>query len=200
MNRTMTIAMNIAIIHAPVAFARRLAMRLAHFARERRGLAAVEFAMLLPMMMTLFLGSVEVTTGIAIKRKVNLTAHALADLSSQFTSIANSDMSNILNASSDIIAPYAIANLQSVVSELSVDGQGNATVVWSNTLNGTARTVGQSVSIPSGMAVPNSYLILGEATYRYNPSYGYVITGTMTLSNQIYMRPRQSNAIARNNS
>jgi Flp pilus assembly protein TadG len=193
MGRLMTIAMN----NAPLALMRRLAGRLAHFARERHGLAAVEFAMLLPMMMTLFLGSVEVTTGIAIKRKVSLTAHALADLSSQFTSIANSDMSNILNASSDIIVPYATAKLQSVVSELLVNGQGQATVVWSDTLNGTARPVGQIVSIPSGLAVANTYLILGEATYSYNPTYGYVITGTMTLSDQIYMRPRQSNSVAR---
>ena len=64
---------------ATLAFARRFAARLDRFAAERRGLAAVEFAMLLPMMMTLFLGSVEVTTGVAIQRKVTLTAHALAD-------------------------------------------------------------------------------------------------------------------------
>jgi Flp pilus assembly protein TadG len=181
---------------ATIAFARRAAARLGRFAAERRGLAAVEFAMLLPMMLTLFLGSVEVTTGIAIQRKVTLTAHALADLSSQFTVIADADMSNILSASSDVIAPYAAAKLQSVVSELSISSAGQATVVWSATLNGTARTVGSTVSVPSGLAVPNSYLLLGEASYSYNPTYGYVITGTMTLSDQIYMRPRQSNSVA----
>ncbi|HUD85663.1 MAG TPA: TadE/TadG family type IV pilus assembly protein [Xanthobacteraceae bacterium] len=180
---------------ATIAFARRFAARLDRFAAERRGLAAVEFAMLLPMMMTLFLGSVEVTTGVAIQRKVTLTAHALADLPSQFTSIASADMSNILSASSDIIAPYAAANLKSVVSELSINGAGQATVVWSATLNGTARTVGSTVNIPASLAVANTYLILGEATYSYNPTYGYVITGTMTLSDQIYMRPRQSNSV-----
>jgi Flp pilus assembly protein TadG len=179
-----------------LALTRRMSGCLTRFAKERRGLAAVEFAMLLPMMMTLFLGSVEVTTAVAVQRKVTLTARALADLTSQFTTVADADMTNILNASSDIIAPYAAANLKSVVSELSISSAGQATVVWSATLNGTARTVGSTVSVPSGLAVPNSYLLLGEASYSYNPTYGYVITGTMTLSDQIYMRPRQSNSVA----
>jgi Flp pilus assembly protein TadG len=181
-----------------LALARRLSLSLERFAKERRGIAAVEFAMLLPMMMTLFLGSVEITTGVAIQRKVTLTARAVADLSSQFTAIADSDMTNILNASSDIIAPYASAQLASVVSELSINAQGQATVVWSDTLNGTARTVGSTVTIPSNLAIANTYLILGEAQYKYSPPYGYVVTGTLTLSDQIYMRPRQANSIARN--
>jgi Flp pilus assembly protein TadG len=159
--------------------------------------SAVEFALLLPVMVTLYLGSVETSQGIAIDRKVTLTARALADLSSQYTDITNADMSNILNASSDIIAPYAVANLQATVSELSVNAQGTATVVWSDTLNGTALTVGQTVTIPSTLAVPNTYLMLGQAQYNYTPTLGYVVTGTLTLKDQIYMRPRQSTAIAR---
>ena len=148
-----------------IAIARRLTRSLRHFAREHRGLAAVEFALLLPMMMTLYLGSVEVSTGVAIQRKVTLTARALADLSSQFTTIDNADMSNILSASTDIIVPYASTNLQVVVSELSVNAQGQATVVWSDTLNGTALTVGTVVTIPTSLAVPNTYLLLGQAQY-----------------------------------
>jgi Flp pilus assembly protein TadG len=181
-----------------LALARRLTRDLAHFAKECRGLAAVEFAMLLPMMVTLYLGSVETTTAVAVQRKVTLTAHALADLSSQFTAIASSDMTNILNASSDIIAPYSSAQLVSVVSELSINAQGQATVVWSDTLHGSVRAVGSIVAVPTNLAVPNTYLILGEAQYSYNPPYGYVVTGTMTLSDQIYVRPRQTNSIARN--
>ena len=183
---------------AMLKLARRLGRGLRRFAIERRGLAAVEFAALLPVMATLYLGSVEVTTAVAIQRKVDLTARALADLTSQFTAVTNADMTNILNSSSAIIAPYPSARLASVVSELSINAQGQATVLWSDTLNGTARSVGQVVTIPTNLAVPNTYLILGETQYTYNPTYGYVVTGTLTLSDQIYMRPRQSNSIARN--
>jgi Flp pilus assembly protein TadG len=168
-----------------IALARTMSRGVARFAKARSGLAAVEFAMLLPIMMTLYLGCVEITTAVATQRKVTLTARALADLPSQFTAVTNADMTNILNAASDIIAPYTAAQLKSVISELAIDANGQATVVWSDTLNGTARTVG------------NTYLLLGEAQYSYTPSYGYVVTGTLSLSDQIYMRPRQSSSVAR---
>jgi len=169
----------------------------ARFAGDCRGISAVEFAMLLPVMLTLFLGSVEASQGIATDRKVELTAHTLADLSSQYTDITNADMANILNAGSAIIAPYSAANLKEVISEISINAQGNATVVWSDTLNGTALTVGQSVTVPSSLATPNSYLVLAQVQYSYNPTYGYVMTGTLTLSDQSFMRPRESTSIAR---
>lgn len=153
--------------------------------------------MLLPIMMTLYLGSVETSQGIATNRKVTITAHALADLATQYTDISNADMSNILSAASAIIAPYTVGNLQAVVSELSINAQGQASVVWSDTLNGTTRPVGQVVDIPASLAVPNSYLVLAETSYSYQPTYGYVITGTLTLHDQTYMRARQSTSIAR---
>jgi Flp pilus assembly protein TadG len=171
--------------------------RFVRFIRDRRGVTAVEFAMLLPVMITLYLGSAETSQGLAANRKVTLTAHALADLSSQYTDITNADMTNILNAGSAIIAPYSASNLQEVVSELAIDSQGQATVVWSDTLGGTARTVGQIVTIPTSLAVPNTYLVLAEVSYNYNPTYGYVMTGTLTLGDQSYMHPRQSASIAR---
>ncbi len=178
------------------AFAVRLTCPLARFVKDRRAVSAVEFAILLPLMLALYLGAAEVTQGIAVKRKVTLTARAVADLSSQYTAIDAADMSNILNAASAIIAPYAAANLQATVSEISINGQGQGTVVWSNTLNGSALTVGQAVTVPSALAVPNTYLILGQAQYSYNPTYGYVLTNTLTLSDQIFLLPRQSASIA----
>jgi Flp pilus assembly protein TadG len=167
------------------------------FAGERRGVAAVEFAMLLPLMMTLYLGSVEASQGIATQRKVTLVAHALADLASQYTDITNSDMSNILAAGSAIIVPYSATGLQEVVSEVSINAQGQASVVWSDSLGGTALTVGQAVTVPASLAVPNTYLVLAQVQYSYKPTYGYVMTGTLTLSDESYVLPRQSTSIAR---
>ena len=164
----------VSAIHAAKAAAKGLATHLiqcaARFGRERRGVAAIEGALLLPVMLTLYLGIAELSQGIAAHRKVTLTAHTLADLTTQYTDVNNADMSNILNAASAIMAPYAVANLQAVVSELSVNAQGQATVVWSDTLNGTARTVGQVVSIPASFAVPNTFLVLAEVQYNYNPT------------------------------
>lgn len=161
---------------------------------DTRGVSAVEFALVLPLMIALYLGLAEISQAIGINRKVSLTAHALSDLASQATStISNADMTNILNAASAVMTPYSTAPLAVTVSAINVDTNGKTTIGWSDTLGGTARAVGSSVTIPSALAVPSSQLILAEAAYAYKPAIGYTITGTLTLSDKLYMSPRINN-------
>src|SRR5207244_552221 len=81
-----------------------LARHVADFLADHRGLSAVEFALLLPLMLTLYLGGVEVSNGVAADRKVAITARTVADLAARMTTISNADMTNILGASSAVIA------------------------------------------------------------------------------------------------
>jgi Flp pilus assembly protein TadG len=177
-----------------------LLQRIAAFAQDRRGISAVEFAMLLPLLVTLYFGVVEVTQGVAIDRKVTLTTRTMADLASQVSSINNADMTNLLNASSAVMAPYPLPPLKIVLSAVTIDNAGVAKIAWSDTLNGTKRTVGSTVSLPAVLNVPNTTLIWSEVTYDYKPQIGYVITGTLNLSDQLYMRPRLSETVTRLNS
>lgn len=170
----------------------RMPQALRRYARDRRGVSAVEFALLAPLMIGLYLGCAEISDGVAADRKVSLSAAALANLASQVTTISTSDMTNILNASSAIITPYAASRLRSTLSCIKIDSTGNATVAWSATLNGTARAAGSAVTIPSALAVPSSQLLFSEVSYAYTPTVGYTITGTLTLSDHMYMAPRQT--------
>jgi Flp pilus assembly protein TadG len=167
------------------------------FLRDRRGVSAVEFAMLLPLMVALYLGGVEISSAVAIDRKVTLVARALADLVSQATNVTSTDMTNILSASAAIVQPYDDTKLKITVSSVRIDGQGNATVSWSDTKNGTARPVGSTVTLPTALAVASTTLIWAESQYGYTPTIGYVITGTKNLTDQIYMRPRLSDCVLR---
>ena len=169
----------------------RVTKLLRSFRRDREGASAVEFAILAPLLITLYFGCVEITDGIAADRKVTLTAGALANLTSQSQTITVDGMTNILNASAAIIKPYSVGNLAATITCLNIDGSGNAKVKWSATLNGTARTAGASVTLPStDLAVPNSQLVWSEVSYNYTPVVGYTITGTLTLSDQMFMSPR----------
>lgn len=179
------------------AFLTRLSSKFASLRRDQKGVSAVEFAMLLPLMVTLYLGTVEISQGVAIHRKVTLTARTVADLASQVTSISNSDMTNLLNASSAVIAPFPSGQLKVTVSAVSIDANGVAKVTWSDTLNGTKRAVNSTVSLPTALNTPNSQLIWSEVEYHYVPTIGYVITGALNLFDQIYMRPRLSDTINR---
>ncbi|MEX0752384.1 MAG: TadE/TadG family type IV pilus assembly protein [Xanthobacteraceae bacterium] len=170
----------------------RLARR---FAGDARGVSAVEFALVLPLMMTLYLGGTEVSQAIAASRKATLVSRTVADLASQVSSISSSEMTNILNASSAIVSPFSPDKLKVTVSCVTIDANGKATISWSQTLNGTVHGTGSSVTLPAALAVPNTSLIWGEAQYDYTPAIGYVLTGTLTLKDQIYMRPRLSDTV-----
>jgi Flp pilus assembly protein TadG len=171
------------------------------FCGDRHGVAALEFAIVLPFMLLLYIGGVELGDGYAVDVKVTDTAHIVADLTSQNTSINNATMSTILGASRQIIAPYSYANVVVTVSEVSTDSSGKATVTWSDSLNGTARPVGQPMTLPSSLAgQANISLILGEVTYAYTPNLGYAISGTLNLSDSYYLFPRNSTSITRVNS
>ena len=187
----MTLVFRIALLAAR---ARRPVRRLL---RDKRGISAVEFAMLLPLMVTLYLGGVEVSQAVAIDRKVTLVARTLGDLVAQATTVTNADMTNILAATSAIIVPYADNKLKITVSSVAIDATGVAKVAWSDTKNGTARAVGTTVTLPAALSTPSSSLIWAESQYAYTPTIGYVITGTMNLKDQIYMRPRLSDSVAR---
>jgi Flp pilus assembly protein TadG len=161
---------------------------LKRFGGDRRGVSAVEFALLAPVMIALYLGMVEVSDGIGADRKVSLTASTLANLTAQYTTISSTDMSNILDASSAIITPYSASNLSMTVSCINIDSNKNVTLKWSVARNTSA--LSGAISIPTDLQVPGTQLILAQAFYAYTPIVGYTITGTLNLSDRMYMAPR----------
>lgn len=169
-------------------------------AADERGVSAVEFAMLLPLMVTLYLGGVEVADGIGIDRKVTLSARTVADLVAQASSVNNADMTNVLNAGATVMSPYASANMKIIVSSVKIDAAGKATIAWSDAKNTTARTVNSTVTLPTALNVASTSLIWAEVEYSYTPQIGYVVTGTLALKDQIYMRPRLSDSVTRTSS
>jgi Flp pilus assembly protein TadG len=173
---------------------------LGRIARDDRGVAAVEFAIILPFMLILYLGSVEAGNGLSVQFKAALASRAVADLASQYTSIDNTTMSGILNAAAKVVQPYSASGMIVTISEITTDSTGKGTVTWSDSLNGTAHTVGQSVTLPTALQIANTSLIWSEVTYPYQPSFGMVMTGTINIYQTSYFYPRLSTLITRVNS
>jgi Flp pilus assembly protein TadG len=169
---------------------------LRRFGRDRGGVSAVEFAIILPFMLTLYLGGVELGDGYAIKFKTTLAARTVTDLASQYVSIDGTNMQTILHASSTVLAPYANANVIVTLSELTVNSSGKGVVQWSCSLNGTAYTVNQKLTMPSNLQTNGLTMLFGEVTYPYVPTLGYAITGTFNIYQSIYFFPRLSSTIS----
>ena len=172
--------------------AARFQHRLQRLLDEREGVAAVEFALILVPMLTIYFGVVQVAQGVMIDRKVTQLNRTLADLTSQAATISNTELANIFAASTMVMEPFTKVPPSMVVASIVVDGSGNAKVCWSDSNpTGSALSRGSAFALPTDLRVPNSSVILARTTYRYTPTIGSAITGTINIkSTDLYMRPR----------
>jgi Flp pilus assembly protein TadG len=172
------------------------ASRLGRFRAAQSGIAAVEFALILPFMALLYLGGFEVMEEISCERQVALTSSTVASIVSQYSTISQSQaMPGILAASTAVLTPFSSANAVVTVSCITIDNTGKATISWSQAMNGTGRIVGSTVTLPAALDVPNTTVILGETTYSYTPVIDFMNIGTKSLYSSIYMLPRQPGTI-----
>jgi Flp pilus assembly protein TadG len=185
--------------------------RLAHkLLADRRGVAAIEFAMVIPIMLMLFLGTVEFSVGVATNRKVQLMAQTLSDLTSRSASVSDADLANFFAAGTGIMTPYVPPTYNattSTITELWIDpSTGNARVQWSK---GSAPR-GQStfVTVPANLIVldpvtkaivPGQYLIYSEVNFVYKPVVNYTMNlasnPSFNFQDVFYTRPRQSSCV-----
>jgi Flp pilus assembly protein TadG len=191
-----------------------LLFRVRKFSTDADAVAATEFAIVVPFMLLLYVGGVELADGMAINVKVSATAHSVTDMVTQNTSLSTAQMQNILTGATAIIAPYPITGsggsslLSVTVSEISSDANGNLTLRWSQSYNGTSfgpgRTNLTNLTVPTSLNGtvgnannPNNQndqvsFIVGEVSYAYTPNLGYTISGTVNLQDTYWLFPRCS--------
>lgn len=157
---------------------------------DRRGLALIEFAIVLPVLVTLLFGAYQILDASACKRRVTITTRAVADLVSQNERVTTADVDTILSAATQIMAPYSVANAQVRVSEVAINATGAARVEWSRGASPYAKNT-PLANWPSGMSAPDSYYIYSEVTYSYNTIMPKIIA-PMTFKQTLIMLPRKS--------
>jgi Flp pilus assembly protein TadG len=170
------------------------------FVHDADGVAAVEFAMILPFMLVLYLGSLELGNAMAVQFRTAIATRTVADLTSQYVLIDDTAMSGILNTASTVVAPYSGSSMVVTVTQITTNSSGQGTIAWSDSLNGTPRTVGQSVTLPTALQIANTTMIWSEVTYPYRPTFGYALSGTINISQSSFFYPRLSTTITRNSS
>lgn len=164
----------------------------ARFYRNRDGVAAVEFALLLPVMVIVYTGMVDVVQLVMVNRKVTQLTSALSDLTARVQSVSTADVENIINAAQTILMPYYGGKTTMVIASVVIDSAGVAKVCWSEPGNSTAPARGTTVAIPEIYRTPNTSVIMARASYEYKPLVGYVLNRSFTLGDSpIYARPRR---------
>jgi Flp pilus assembly protein TadG len=172
--------------------------RLGHLRRltgDTRGVAALEFALVVPVVIVVYLVGFEVAEAATVYRKLSDTTVQLANVSAQYTSMNTSDTSTILAASSQIMAPYPTTKLTIILSEVTTNSSGAGSVTWSQAYQGTKLTAGTAVTMPSGFQTPSTSYVLVQTTYTYQPTIGAAFVGDIAMSDKIFMLPRSSASI-----
>jgi Flp pilus assembly protein TadG len=162
------------------------------------GVAAIEFALVVPLVIIVYAGGYEIVQAATVNRKLTDTTVQLANVTTQYTSVAATpDLNNIFAASSQIMAPYPTSSLTIVVSEVWTDTSSHGFVKWSQGYpTGTACLAKDSpVTLPAGFASPSSFYVLVQTTYSYAPTIGSAFVHTIPMTDQIFMVPRQSTSI-----
>lgn len=172
--------------------------RLRALARDQGGIALLEFAIVLPVLVLLFVGGFQLMDAISAYRKVGKTVRTLADLTTQNTTITPAQADEILNAAQQVMTPYPLSSAAMRISQVQVDSNGRATISWSRGLNRTMLATGSSFTMPPQLTAANKYYIYSEIIYTYQPGFGSALVGTIPLSQTIFMSPRNSSFVACN--
>jgi Flp pilus assembly protein TadG len=177
------------------------------FIASTRGVVAIEFAAILPVLLIILLATFDGGRAIVVYMKVRSATYVLASVTNQYSTalpIQSANMTGIMNATTAVLAPYSNTPLTAVISELKIAATKatTATVRWSAAQNGTALAAGATVNLPTGISASTNtcgtypcYLILAQVSYIYTPVFGYFASGGITLSDKAYATPRSSNCV-----
>ena len=169
------------------------------FREETRGIAAVEFALILPLMLLLYIGSLEGGELISADRKVSTVAGTIGDLvaradpASSTNNLTLSKLDDYFAAADLIMSPFDDSKLTQRVTCVQVDAGGKTKIMWSEAHNGaTTLTVGDAYPLPSAMIAisKGDYVIVAEASYAFTPLFGIVFHSALNLYQEYYHLPR----------
>jgi Flp pilus assembly protein TadG len=187
---------------------------LRNFLRDHKGIAAMEFALVAPIMIGMYFMLNETASGLRASRKVTMVARVMADVATRTSNITDTDRNDIFAAAAQIIAPFSSLPTSLRISSIKFDSTGKGYVDWSEVSG--AGGLGAAyvrctptefrptaplltpIVVPAGLKVPDTSLVLAEAMVAYKPVIGWNITGTIDLKDQLYMRPRTADAVTRN--
>jgi hypothetical protein len=181
-----------------------LLARLQQFRLVEDAVAAVEFALVVPIMLVLYIGSVEVSLLIAMDRKVQSVAGALGDLVARSDrEIREDDLADYFLAAAGIMTPHPTLPLHQTVTQVEVHPDDTTTVVWSREYHNGVVRVGErhlknaEFNLPREMrdVARDNFVIVAEGSYAYPPLYGFAFDKTINLYRANFFIPRFGDSI-----
>ena len=172
--------------------------------RNDEAAAAVEFALIVPFLITLYFGSIEAAALYTVDKRIDSISSTIGDLVAQWdpdegvlTTGTGGTLTDYLNAATAMMSPYSTANLKIVVTLVEVKNDGSTKILWSKA--NAAGTAKSTTTYPDLEADANDEMnamsqggcvVAAEVTYNYLPILGQVFTVALDLKHTTYFLPR----------
>jgi Flp pilus assembly protein TadG len=172
--------------------------------RGERGVSAVEFALIAPLMVLMLFGAAEISLLVTVDRKTTLAASTLGDLASQTDLVSCAELSQIGAVTRQVFEPYSGADASLVVANLTLDS-GVAKVEWSKfvqTLSGVTTcndlpgshslAVGKTVVIDTSLFATGGSIVVGDVEKVHTSIGTSFLPTNVMMHERFYLRPRKS--------
>lgn len=162
--------------------------------RSQSGMAATEFALILPILIALFFGVVESSDALSANRRVNLAVNTLSDLAAQESKLYEAEADDLFRGVEQILgadSDRVIIRLVSVVA----DKNGEPVVHWSYDNQG-GRPYAENApykNLPdSALWDANATILVGEISYTYRSALTHHFIPPVNFNKSAIRWPRQS--------
>lgn len=169
---------------------------IARMTSNRDGIAAIEFALIAPIMIALYIGLAEISLLVTADRNVSHAASVTGDLATQVESLDPAEIENIFQATLAVMnTDLAKSNKITVdMRSFEVDSSGVKQEIGYAKMGTGLPTKFDATSVNSTLLNSTSGLIVTRISYDYeSPSREFV--GTPTLSETFMLKPRKSTSI-----
>ena len=176
-----------------------LIQKLRRFARANKGVAALEFAIIAPLLMVpLLLGSVDLIDVMGANKRAQNAAASLADVVARDTEVSNAEMSGIWAGLNILLYPNDLGTMEMRITSVSIESASTARVIWSEGHGGmSGRQAGTTVSLDSRMMNVGTSIIMVESVYKYDAPLGFLFQNQINMTHNAYRRSRLVDPIPR---
>ena len=166
------------------------------FKRDTAGVAAVEFGLLVPLLLIMFVGTLEIGQAVGLDRRVSMATASTADLIAREKTASNASLDSVMEIVKHLLSPYDSQALSiSVVSVKADPGNAaNTRVEWSYSFQGASvPSKCSTYAMPAGLLGAGASAIIVEGKYDYQPLLvSYFLSSNMTLQDKATVSPRNS--------
>ena len=156
---------------------------------DERGVSAIEFAMIAPILIAFYMGTTEFCQGFMAQKRMGHVSAMVADLVAQEEIVSAATIDDVFQIGGLLMKPFPTTTLHQQVSSVTMTA-GVAKVDWSRAHGMTPRAVGSTITLPAGLITDGESVVVAEATYDYDSAADYLMPGLTRFSHIYYLRPR----------